>query len=722
MKGYTQTAQLLLNHSADYNASDTSFGTVAMVSIAHGHLETLKLILEHIASHEGCIRSPRKKNTGPYKRYFQRIVNRHATGLCTAIRNDHKDIAEYFLQNEVNVSIQDHHGRSPLSYAVEKEDVPLVARLLSHGAAVNMADSHKSQNFIVPSLFWTFIQKSVKSSSNQMMTPVMWAAAKGNLTILKSLQEHGGDLKVATEMENNIKEKEKDNNKTEQPKICLSLYLAAKGGHYDCTKYILDHKIAHDHVLNSGWLAMVETVCHGNTQCIEMLLRYGIEPNKNYLSGKWPTILTQAAQLGYSDCISILHNYAADVNQKDDFGFTPLIMSVKEQKYDCCKALLNLGAYINLRSDDYFGGTALFYAAQDGEIDVVQQLLAKGADTNLRNADGETAIFSAAKLGQTDCLEVMLEKKETKVNTTNNHGSTAIVNAIMNRKLDCVKVLLKHGLDMNLCRRSIIFNEDFKWSLNALMHAIREGYTSCMEYLLLEGADPFLTNHAELNSFEFAIKQEKPECLKILLTHCSNNDISISNPAGKTLLKIGFNKRHKKTIINELLLLSMEVKNTDCTQVLLTFGADIDYRNKGHLSCMDIASQQNLFSHIKLLLLYNADVTSYSRRWRDLCSQAGTKRASSLSVETTYRMKEILLAAGCKPSHVPRELEEFHDMLALGHVLDLNALCSKVIRLSMLKDKKGNLFYTVPKLPLPNRIKSYLLYNVSLPTNMTVTY
>ncbi len=337
----------------------------------------------------------------------------------------------------------------------------------------------------------------------------------------------------------------------------------------------------------------------------------------------------------------------------------------------------------------------------------------------LRNADGETAIFSAAKLGQTACLEAMLEKKDTKVNTTNNHGSTAIVNAIMNRKLDCVKVLLKYGLDMNLCRRSIIFHEEYKWSLSALMHAIREGYTSCMELLLSEGADPFLTNHAGLNSFEFAIKQEKPECLQILLTHCSENDISISSPAGNSFLKVGFNRKHKKIIINDLLLLSMEVKNTDCTQVLLTFGADIDYRNKGQLSCMDIAAQQNLFSHIKLLLLHNADVTSYSRRWRDLCSQAGTKRASSLSVETTHRMKEILLAAGCKPSHVPRELEDFHDMLSLGSVLDLFSLCRKVIRLHLLKGKKGNLFYNVPKLPLPNRIKSYLLYNVSLPTNMT---
>ncbi len=185
-------------------------------------------------------------------------------------------------------------------------------------------------------------------------------------------------------METNIKDKDKDNNKTEPPKICLSLYLAAKGGHYDCTKYILDHRIVHDHVLNSGWLAMVETCCHGNTQCIEMLLRYGIEPNKSYLPGKWPTILTQAAQLGYSDCIPILHTYAADVNQKDDFGYTPLIMSVKEQRYDCCQVLLNLGAYINLRSDDYFGGSALFYAAQDGELDIVLQLLSKGADTNLR--------------------------------------------------------------------------------------------------------------------------------------------------------------------------------------------------------------------------------------------------------------------------------------------------------------------------------------------------
>ena len=81
-----------------------------------------------------------------------------------------------------------------------------------------------------------------------------------------------------------------------------------------------------------------------------------------------------------------------DLNQKDEYGSTPLIIATTFGKNDVAIALINAGADLNLKSDE--GSTPLHTAAFFCRTEIANALLKKGADKTLKNAYGSTAYES----------------------------------------------------------------------------------------------------------------------------------------------------------------------------------------------------------------------------------------------------------------------------------------------------------------------------------------
>ena len=73
----------------------------------------------------------------------------------------------------------------------------------------------------------------------------------------------------------------------------------------------------------------------------------------------------------------LLVERGADINSKDDKGFTPLHWSAKTGGKDVVQFLISRGAEIN--AVDNSGTTALQMAKDQGHKDVVNVLLANGA-------------------------------------------------------------------------------------------------------------------------------------------------------------------------------------------------------------------------------------------------------------------------------------------------------------------------------------------------------
>ncbi len=79
-----------------------------------------------------------------------------------------------------------------------------------------------------------------------------------------------------------------------------------------------------------------------------------------------------------------------DVNQLDEYGFTPLIEAAIANNIEISKFLLRAGADVNLT--DATGGSALHWAAENNNLDLTKILLKAGANPNHFNYAGQSIL------------------------------------------------------------------------------------------------------------------------------------------------------------------------------------------------------------------------------------------------------------------------------------------------------------------------------------------
>ncbi len=95
-----------------------------------------------------------------------------------------------------------------------------------------------------------------------------------------------------------------------------------------------------------------------------------------------------AAFIGDLKAIKQHISIGSDLNVKDQFGSTPLIIATTFNKVEVAKALIEGGADLSLTSAD--GSTPLHTAAFFCRKDIVEMLIANGADKTIKNNYGST--------------------------------------------------------------------------------------------------------------------------------------------------------------------------------------------------------------------------------------------------------------------------------------------------------------------------------------------
>ena len=151
---------------------------------------------------------------------------------------------------------------------------------------------------------------------------------------------------------------------------------------------------------------------------VKALLARGMDPDSVDKNGD-PAIVV-AARAGSAATLDVLLATKLNVNARNRYGDTALMMAAIGGRLDLVKKLRARGAEVNQK-----GWTALIYAAAGGHDAIVTYLLSEGADINAVSPNLTTALMMAAREGRLSTLDLLIARGAD-VNHRNDAGASAL--------------------------------------------------------------------------------------------------------------------------------------------------------------------------------------------------------------------------------------------------------------------------------------------------------
>ena len=390
-----------------------------------------------------------------------------ATALHWAVHRDDVRLVELLLEAGADVAAANRYGVQPISLAAENGSAAVVGALLDAGADPNatlrggetalMTAARTGDAATIRALLVRGADPNARDGFRGQ-TALMWAAARNNAAAVHALAELGADIHAQTV----TAERAPGGNRlfyAPPPTGFSALTFAARGGHLDALRVLLEAGADVNATLSDGQSALVVAVANANWQLADYMLDRGADPN---LAGAgWNAV----------------HQLLRTRRMNTGFGFPGPIPTGAVDSIDVLKKMIALGGDVDARMTtngmkdgqrnrlNRLGATPFFLAAKVTDTEAMRVLVDAGADTVTPNADGTTPLMVAAGLaiwnpgedggslpGQEDeVLEAvrMCVELGNPIDAVNYRGETALHGAAFRGANNVVEYLAARGADLD---------------------------------------------------------------------------------------------------------------------------------------------------------------------------------------------------------------------------------------------------------------------------------
>jgi ankyrin repeat protein len=185
---------------------------------------------------------------------------------------------------------------------------------------------------------------------------------------------------------------------------------------------------------------------YGSPVEIQTAIENGANVNSRDNHGWTPLMI--AAWINDENATETLIKNGADVNARDNEGRTSLMWAAAykiNNAADVLETLIKNGADINAQNDN--GSTPLMWAVttNNNNVDASETLIRNGADVNARDENGWTPLMRAVKYNDNTDITETLIKNGANINAQDNNGQTPLIMASQNENQNIRKILIKYG-------------------------------------------------------------------------------------------------------------------------------------------------------------------------------------------------------------------------------------------------------------------------------------
>nr|XP_046168080.1 dynein axonemal heavy chain 12 isoform X3 [Oncorhynchus gorbuscha] len=438
----------------------------------------------------------------------------------------------------------------------------------------------------------------------------------------------------------------------------------------------------------------------------------------------------------------LLQNHSSSDCQ-DDEEDSPLVIAIRNDRLDLAKLLLGFGSNVNL--EGCHSRTPLHEAAKLGREEFVELLVRSGANPDARSDYGLTPLALAAQCGHVKVVQALVQKAGANVESMAQDFATILFEASASGNPEIISLLLEYGADANVPKHTghlpihrvshrghlqalkilipvTTCDAVYESGMSPLHSAAAGGHTQCLKALLKAGYDPNYMLHPWVR------RNYDDQRKSALYFAVSNDDV----PSVKLLLEAGAMPNQDPV---KCLQVALRSGNLEMIYVLLRFGANVNYFSRINTTHFPSALQYALKDEVVLRMLcnYGYDVQRcFECNYGEASHVPDDYEGWTNSVINDSMFCEVISVYWLKEhsGHVVRIMMDYVDHVTFCSKLKAvlmeqkewpdickvqeNARCLQHLCRLKIRSCLGRLRLRAPVfrhfLPLPNRLKDYILY------------